>query len=187
MTGTGKQVPTKSADTGGTNPTEGVDSDESNALRPSRDGTEGGSEDNLEDESAVDPRRWVARLSAWRESIRARPRTYRIYRAVVGLIGGAVVIGGLALVPLPGPGWVIVFVGLAVLATEFTWAARVERFARDQVRAWTQWMGRQPIAIRLLVGVLTFGFVALVVYGLFVVTGVPSWIPESWVPPLPGL
>ncbi len=91
---------------------------------------------------------------------------------VVGLIGGLIVVGGLALVPLPGPGWLIVFVGLAVLATEFEWAARLEKFARDQVRAWTHWLGRQPIAVRILVAALTFAFVAAVVYGVVVVTGV---------------
>ena len=34
---------------------------------------------------------------------------------------------------------------------------------------------------------LTFAFVAGVLYGLFALTGVPGWIPQSWVPDLPGL
>ena len=139
------------------------------------------------DDDSVSPRAWVARLQAWRESIRARPKAYRIYRLVVGVVGFAIVAGGLALVPLPGPGWVIVFLGLALLATEFEWAARVEKFARDQVKGWTEWLGRQSLVVRLLVGVLTFAFVAGVLYGLFALTGVPGWIPESWVPDLPGL
>jgi len=128
--------------------------------------------------------RWARRR---RESIRRRPGAYRIYRVVIGLIGAAIVIGGLALVPLPGPGWLIVFLGLALLATEFTWAARVEKFARDQVKAWTQWLGRQPIPVRVLVGILTFALVLALFYGLFVLTGVPGWIPDQWVPDLPGL
>ena len=33
-----------------------------------------------------------------------------------------VVLVGLALVPLPGPGWAIVFIGLGMLALEFEWA-----------------------------------------------------------------
>lgn len=137
--------------------------------------------------STADPRVWVHRLSGWRESIRARPATYRVYRVAVGVLGGAIVIGGLALVPLPGPGWLIVFVGLRVLATEIEWAARVERFARDQVKAWTRWLGRQSIAVRVLVALLTCAFVAAVVYGVGVVFGVPGWIPDGLVPPLPGL
>jgi uncharacterized protein (TIGR02611 family) len=146
-----------------------------------------GTDADAEDEPSADPRTWVRWLRAQRDSIRRRPAAYRIYRIIVGILGGAIVVGGLALVPLPGPGWVIVFVGLAVLATEFVWAQRLERFARDQVRSWTQWLGRQPMVVRILVAVLTFAFVAGVLYGMFVLIGVPSWVPESWVPDLPGL
>lgn len=106
---------------------------------------------------------------------------------IIGVLGCAIVIGGLALVPLPGPGWLIVFVGLALLATEFVWAERLEKFARRQVRAWTHWLGGQSIMVRLLVGVLTFAFVVGVVYLLFVITEVPGWVPDAWVPELPGL
>jgi uncharacterized protein (TIGR02611 family) len=137
--------------------------------------------------ATADPRTWMRWVRARRESIRRRPGAYRIYRVLVGVVGGAIVIGGLALVPLPGPGWLIVFLGLAILATEFTWAARVEKFARNQVTAWTHWLGRQSILVRILVGVLTFAFVVAVIYGLFVLTGVPTWIPEGWIPDLPGL
>jgi uncharacterized protein (TIGR02611 family) len=146
-----------------------------------------GGEDDVEVDATADPRSWVRWLKARRDSIRRRPATYRIYRIIVGIVGGAIVVGGLALVPLPGPGWVIVFIGLAILATEFVWAQRVEQFARDQVRGWTQWLGRQPMVVRILVAVLTFAFVAGVLYGLFALIGVPSYVPESWVPDLPGL
>jgi len=140
-----------------------------------------------DEETLGGPRTWMRWARERRESIRRRPGAYRMYRVVLGVIGAAIVVGGLALVPLPGPGWVIVFLGLALLATEFTWAARVEKFARDQVRAWTQWLGRQPIPVRVLVGILTFALVLALFYGLFALTGVPGWIPDQWVPDLPGL
>jgi uncharacterized protein (TIGR02611 family) len=127
------------------------------------------------------------RFRMWRESIRARPRAYMIYRFIIGLVGGGIVVGGLALVPLPGPGWLIVFVGLAVLATEFEWAHRLEMFARRQVQAWTDWLKRQNWAVRGLVALGTALLVALVFWGLFAVLGVPSWVPQGWVPDLPGL
>ena len=146
--------------------------------------------DQREDEdvdATADPRSWGRWIRGKRESIRRRPAAYRIYRIIVGLLGGAIVVGGLALVPLPGPGWVIVFVGLALLATEFVWAERLEKFARDQVKAWTHWLGEQPLVVRILFGVLTFALVVGILYGLFALTGVPGWIPEAWVPDLPGL
>ena len=143
--------------------------------------------DEGDDVTTADPRTWMRWVRARRESIRRRPGAYRIYRIVVGIVGGAIVIGGLGLIPLPGPGWVIVFLGLAVLATEFTWAARLEKFAREQVSAWTHWLGEQSIAVRILVGLLTFVFVVALFYGLFALTGVPGWIPDAWIPDLPGL
>jgi len=44
---------------------------------------------------------------------------------VFTIIAFTVVLGGLALVPLPGPGWAIVFIGLGMLALEFEWAERL--------------------------------------------------------------
>jgi uncharacterized protein (TIGR02611 family) len=159
------------------------EADSSLSDRQSRDERE----EEQDDDMSADPRTWVRWVKERRESIRRRPGAYRIYRMIVGIVGGAIVLGGLVLIPLPGPGWVIVFVGLALLATEFVWAARLEQFARAQVRAWTRWLGRQPVIVRILVAVLTFAFVAGVLYGLFAFTGVPGWIPDSWVPDLPGL
>jgi uncharacterized protein (TIGR02611 family) len=127
------------------------------------------------------------RLHAWREGIRSRPNRHRIYKATVGVIGGAIVVGGLALVPLPGPGWVIVFIGLAILASEFERADRVQQFARRQVRAWTVWLKGQSWPIRLGVAATTVLFVGCVLWALAAVAGVPAWLPDWLVPPLPDL
>jgi uncharacterized protein (TIGR02611 family) len=43
-------------------------------------------------------------------------------RIVVFVVGVALVLVGLAMFVLPGPGIVVVFLGFAVLATEFVWA-----------------------------------------------------------------
>lgn len=127
------------------------------------------------------------RFRHWRDGVRSRPSSYRVYRLVVGAIGLAIAIGGLALVPLPGPGWLIVFVGIAILASEFESAARVERFGKRVLKAWTDWLQRQSTAVKVLVGVATALFVALVLYGVALVFGVPGWVPDSLVTWLPGL
>lgn len=132
-------------------------------------------------------RRILHRLHAWREGIRARRSSHLIYRSVVGVVGSTLVIGGLALVPLPGPGWLIVILGLFVLASEFERADRLLRFTRKQVGAWTEWVGEQPLWVRLVIGAATFLFVAGVVWELAVLFGVPGWVPGWAVPPLPGL
>jgi len=46
--------------------------------------------------------------------------------------------------PLPGPGWLIVFLGLVFLATEFPSAARFAVYLRRLlIRAWQCWRSRR--------------------------------------------
>ena len=54
-------------------------------------------------------------------------------RVAITIAGFVVVVVGLILVPLPGPGWLIVFAGLAILATEYVWARRLLDFAMHKV------------------------------------------------------
>jgi uncharacterized protein (TIGR02611 family) len=99
------------------------------------------------------------------------------YRAVIGLVGFAIIITGLVLIPLPGPGWLIVFGGLAVLSTEFVWAERLLHFAREKVQGWTEWVLRQPLAIRALIGLIGLVFVAAAIVIYAKVFGLPGWLP----------
>lgn len=90
-------------------------------------------------------------------------------------------VGGLLLIPFPGPGWLIVIAGLAILGSEFEWARRLLEFTKKRVQAWTHWVMRQPVWLRLAVGFAT----AAIVYGVLVLSlhlsGVPAFIP-AWVP-----
>ena len=133
-------------------------------------------------ESSVDPgprrgwRRWRRTAHTWRERVRSRPQTHRVYRVTVGLVGGLIVLVGLTLVPLPGPGWLIVFIGLAMLASEFAWAQRLQGFAKAKVHVWTQWWASRPWPIRTFVALLTLAVVGGVVYLVALRSGVPEWI-----------
>ncbi len=51
----------------------------------------------------------------------------------IALIGGTVLLVGLALLVLPGPGLPIIAAGLAILATEFLWAKRALRKTQGAV------------------------------------------------------
>lgn len=62
---------------------------------------------------------------------------------------------GVIAIPYPGPGWLIVFAGLAILATEFAWAQRVLHYLRGRYDAWTNWLGRQNLLVRIAVLTLT--------------------------------
>jgi hypothetical protein len=51
-------------------------------------------------------------------------------RLVIGIIGATVLLGGLSLLVLPGPAFVVIPIGLGILAIEFEWARRWLRRAR---------------------------------------------------------
>jgi len=83
----------------------------------------------------------LSRSRAW---IHRHPRLHAPYRLVVGLTGAAVIVVGLILVPLPGPGWLVVFVGVAVLGTEFPAAHRLSQAVRRSVdRLRRRWQERR--------------------------------------------
>ncbi|MEV7807388.1 TIGR02611 family protein [Microbispora sp. NPDC088329] len=91
----------------------------------------------------------------WLDRVRATPAGRLTLRIVIGVIGAALVIAGLIMVPFPGPGWLVVFAGLAVLATEFPWASRLLEFAKDKVKAATGWLKRQNWFVRIVASALT--------------------------------
>jgi hypothetical protein len=51
-------------------------------------------------------------------------------RIAVTIAGGAVLLAGVALLVLPGPGWLLIFIGLGILATEYVWAERLLKAAK---------------------------------------------------------
>ncbi|MEP6663087.1 MAG: PGPGW domain-containing protein [Verrucomicrobiota bacterium] len=57
--------------------------------------------------------------------------TSQIKRIAIGIIGGTVLLFGIVLIVLPGPAFLVIPAGLAILATEFAWAARWLRKSRE--------------------------------------------------------
>ena len=53
--------------------------------------------------------------------------------------GGVLLIAGVAMLVLPGPGLLTIAAGLAILATEFAWARRL----LDQLKDGASWLGRK--------------------------------------------
>lgn len=97
-------------------------------------------------------RRMLRSVRAW---VARHPRLNMLYRVGVGTLGGLLTVGGLLLVPLPGPGWLIVFLGLAVLGTEFHWARRVAGWLKRQLdRFWAWWRARRAARAEKKVGVV---------------------------------
>jgi uncharacterized protein (TIGR02611 family) len=76
--------------------------------------------------------RLLAELRRRRQRHRQRRRSFRIAFAMAGTL---VLAAGMAMIVLPGPAFVVVPVGLAMLALEFGWADRMlHRIARQTER-----------------------------------------------------
>lgn len=94
-------------------------------------------------------------------------------KVLVGISGGFVTLAGIILIPYPGPGWLIVFAGLAILSTEFAFASRLLHFAKGKYNTWVSWLKRQNVFIRILALAFTGAVVLLTlwlmnVFGLLV-------------------
>lgn len=87
-------------------------------------------------------------------------------RVAIAIVGGCIVLLGIVMIPYPGPGWVVVFTGLAVLSTEFDWAQRLLDRARGLYDAWQSWMKRQDTWVQVVAWLLT-ALVVVVTIWLF--------------------
>ncbi|MFE7136040.1 TIGR02611 family protein [Streptomyces sp. NPDC057638] len=67
------------------------------------------------------------------EFIKARKTLHISWQVGVFVVGLAVVAAGAAMLVLPGPGWVVIFAGMAIWATEFVWAQLVLRWTKRKV------------------------------------------------------
>ena len=104
------------------------------------------------------------------DRIRANPTGRMALKISIGILGGLVVAIGIILIPLPGPGWAIVILGLAIWALEFVWAKNLLEFTKHHVQSWTHWVGRQSLPLRGLIGLVGLIFISAVVWASVKVT-----------------
>ncbi|CDZ90623.1 uncharacterized protein (TIGR02611 family) [Rhodococcus ruber] len=105
-------------------------------------------------------RRLKQRWLRWRRRIERRPSLNLTYRITVGTFGTLVFLAGIVAIPYPGPGWLIVFAGLGILASEFAWAHRLLHFARGRYDRFMHWFGQQSLVVRG-AGALTTGAIVV--------------------------
>ncbi|MET7703964.1 TIGR02611 family protein [Streptomyces sp. NPDC005485] len=72
------------------------------------------------------------------EFIKASRALHLSWQVGVFVVGLAVVAAGVIMLPLPGPGWLVIFGGMAIWATEFVWAQLVLRWTKRKVTEATQ-------------------------------------------------
>jgi uncharacterized protein (TIGR02611 family) len=70
----------------------------------------------------------------WVRARRADPVLRYARKLLVGVVGTAVTLAGVALLVAPGPGILVILLGLAILSFEFPWATRLQRRLRVEAR-----------------------------------------------------
>jgi uncharacterized protein (TIGR02611 family) len=62
-------------------------------------------------------------------------RTLRqVKKLVVAVVGFTLLIAGIAMILLPGPAFIFIPAGLAILATEFLWAKKLLQKVKEKLR-----------------------------------------------------
>lgn len=65
------------------------------------------------------------------------------WQLFVLIAGIATIVVGVVLLPLPGPGSLVIFAGIGILSTEFIWAkqllTRIRIWFKQQFRRWKNW------------------------------------------------
>jgi len=83
--------------------------------------------DTAREQGAIGPVTWFVRQVALLLRVIGR----NAKRIAVTIAGATLVLVGVVLLVLPGPGLLVIIAGLAILATEFVWAERLLRKAKD--------------------------------------------------------
>jgi uncharacterized protein (TIGR02611 family) len=85
-------------------------------------------------EAGAVERRWHNHVVIFPLKVVARFLARNGKRIAVAIAGGFLILVGIALLVLPGPGWLFIFLGLGVLATEFAWAERMLNLAKKKAK-----------------------------------------------------
>ncbi|PID51046.1 MAG: hypothetical protein CR980_00470 [Propionibacteriales bacterium] len=112
----------------------------------------------------------------WRAKIRANPIALFWYRIGVAIAGVVVMLAAIVSGPLPGPGGIPLFlIGVAILASEFSWARKIAEFVLHPLLA--RWNAMSVPQRRWFV--ITFVAVCwLISYTMLIVFGVPENAPR---------
>ena len=60
---------------------------------------------------------------------------HQVKRLIVAVIGFSVLAAGIAMIVLPGPAFIVIPLGLFILATEFVWAKRFLQKMKNKLKS----------------------------------------------------
>lgn len=88
-----------------------------------------------------------------------------LVRPAVLVIGWLIVVAGFIAIPFPGPGWLIVFIGVGFLSLELHWASRLLTWAIGLYERVSAWYSTRSKLVRYSCATVTCAMVWLAVGG----------------------
>lgn len=131
--------------------------------------------------------------------LHSNPALAMTTKIVVTLVGGLVMLAGVVMIFTPGQGILAIILGLAILATEYAWAARWLRKAKEkaeEAKRRTEQMDPKVRRRRLLLMAAAIVLVCAALVWYLAVYDWPdfaiggwNWVQSmaGWVPDLPGM
>lgn len=109
--------------------------------------------------------KFVTKLRDQRETHRERSRVVRI---LYGLVGFTLLLSGIAMLVAPGPAFVVIPVGLAILSLEFRWAENMLEKSLEQADKAAQKAAETSRTQKILAAIATaLGIAAVVVWAVW--------------------
>ena len=94
----------------------------------------------------------------------AWPGGRHVWRVGIAVLGFVVVVAGAVMLVLPGPGWVVIFLGFAIWATEFAWADSLLASIRRRLKTVAAWLRRRPLWLWVVAGAVCLALLGAAVF-----------------------
>ncbi|MCF4005945.1 TIGR02611 family protein [Corynebacterium uropygiale] len=89
-----------------------------------------------------------------------------LVRPLTLILGWTVMIAGIIMIPLPGQGWLTVFIGVGILSLEQKWASNLLTWGVRQYDRFVEWYGRQSFGLKAVFMVALIVLIWVVFIGL---------------------
>jgi len=106
-------------------------------------------------------------IKRFRARAKTTPAGELAWRIGVAVLGGTITVLGAIFLITPGPGWLIIFAGLGILASEFAWADRA--LIKTKMLAISAAQKALPRGKKWLYVAIGIVIVALIVFALFAI------------------
>jgi uncharacterized protein (TIGR02611 family) len=173
---------------------EAMDDPVDRASEPAADGTDPGApalRGDLDGDGHLDARERFgvlreaaiqAELDTGRhEETEAEARRNVVLRMATIIVGFVVLLGGLAMMVLPGPGILGIIAGLGILSRELVWAERMLEYAKEKARV--DELKEQPKWVQVVAWTITIGAIGASLWYVFLADPKPELtaaLPWNW-------